>query len=132
VLLVFSDPGCEPCTQLAPKLAQASRRMAEPAVIMVSRGGVEINRRNIAECGVTFPVVLQSHWEISRQYAKFVTPIAFLINEEGFIAANVAVGAASILALLSTASSDDKSTARSTYAGEVGLGTEELPAAPAI
>jgi len=50
--------------------------------------------------GLTFPVVLQHHWEISRRYAMFATPIAYLIDETGVIAHDVAVGVASILALM--------------------------------
>jgi peroxiredoxin len=100
VLLVFSSPDCEPCQQLGPKLATASRRARHIAVVMVSRGGVDVNRHKIAEHRVTFPVVLQRQWEISRLYAKFVTPMAYLIDERGVIASTVTVGVGPILGLL--------------------------------
>jgi hypothetical protein len=45
--------------------------------------------------------VLQQHWEISRRYAMFATPVAYLIDVRGVIANDVAVGVAPILALLS-------------------------------
>ena len=48
---------------------------------------------------MTFPVVLQEQWKLSREYAKFATPIAYLIDEEGRIAADIALGADAILAL---------------------------------
>ena len=38
-------------------------------------------------------------WELSRAYGIFSTPVAFLIDERGIIAADVAVGVDAILAL---------------------------------
>ncbi len=101
VLLIFSDPLCKPCEALAPKLERIHRRSPSLQVLMVSRGDPEINRRKIAEQGLTFPVVLQRRWEISRAYGMFATPIGYLIDEHGVIAADVAVGADAILALVS-------------------------------
>lgn len=107
VLLVFSDPACGPCNQLAPKLEQLSRQTAGVDLVMVSRGDAEVNRRKAADHGLSFPVVLQHQWEISRLYAKFATPIAYLIDERGVVAERVAMGVAPILSLLSSASSGD-------------------------
>jgi peroxiredoxin len=103
VLLVFSDPHCGPCDQLAPQLECLFRCTPEVQVLMVSRGEVEANRAKLAEHGLTFPVLLQRQWEISREYAIFGTPIGYLIDEEGIIAADVAVGLEPILALCSRA-----------------------------
>lgn len=100
VLLVFSDPHCGPCEALAPRLEQAGRERPDVQVLMVSRGDLEANRRKVAELGLTFPVGLQRQWEISKLYAMFATPIAYLIDTEGVIAADVAVGVEPILALL--------------------------------
>jgi peroxiredoxin len=102
VLLVFSDPDCGPCNLVAPKLERLSKQLPDVSVVMVSRGDVERNRQKIAEHGLTFPVVLQEQWQLSREYAKFATPIAYLIDEEGRIAADVALGVDAILALAST------------------------------
>jgi hypothetical protein len=44
--------------------------------------------------------VLQKQWEISREYALFGTPVAYLIDGEGRTMAEGAVGAEAILALL--------------------------------
>jgi peroxiredoxin len=103
VLLVFSDPQCGPCDELAPKLEALSRRVREVAVLMVSRREAEANRAKVAQYGLTFPVVLQKQWEISRAYEMFATPIAYLIDEEGTTTADVAIGVEPILALLSGA-----------------------------
>ena len=113
VLLVFSDPACGPCNALAPELERFSRRAELPHVIMISRGDADANRKKIREHGLTFPVVLQRHWEISRAYGMFVTPMAYLVDERGVIAADVAVGVDSIVNVLQQASAGDRGPASS-------------------
>jgi peroxiredoxin len=103
VLLVFSDPHCGPCEALAPQLEQLHREHPELRVVMISRGEPRENRTKVKEHGLTFPVVLQQHWEISRRYAMFATPIAYLIDEAGVIAHDVAVGEDAIRKLLTQA-----------------------------
>ena len=105
MLLVFSDPDCGPCDVLAPKLERFAKETPGVNVVMVSRGDPERNRSKVAAHGLTFPVVLQEQWKLSREYAKFATPIAYLIDAEGRIAADIAVGADAILALSLTATS---------------------------
>jgi peroxiredoxin len=99
-LLVFSDPHCGPCTALDSELERIHREHPEISVLMVSRRDLESNRKKIRESGLTFPVVLQKNWDTSMLYGMFATPIAFLIDEGGMIAADVAVGADAILALV--------------------------------
>lgn len=70
---------------------------------MISKGEPKENRAKVKEHGLTFPVLLQQQWEVSRQYAMFATPIAYLIGEPGLIADNVAVGVEPILVLLNKA-----------------------------
>jgi peroxiredoxin len=123
VLLVFSSPGCGPCNLVAPELekfhhqngAQAGspapggegRGEGEPPqplqILMISKGEPKENRAKVKEHKLTFPVVLQQQWEISRRYAMFATPVAYLIDEKGVIAHDVAVGSDAILDLLGKA-----------------------------
>jgi thiol-disulfide isomerase/thioredoxin len=70
------------------------------AVVMISKGEPKANRAKVKEHGLTFPVVLQQQWEISRRYAMFATPVAYLIDERGVIARDVAVGSDAIVELL--------------------------------
>ena len=128
VLLVFSDPHCGPCNALAPQLEKLHREsmngvseatlatpcaphaegvfqngaqgVTPPAILVISRGEPKENRAKAKEHGLTFPIVLQQRWEISRRYAMFATPAAYLIDEAGIIASDVAVGVEPILALL--------------------------------
>lgn len=99
VLLVFSDPECGPCDELAPQLQEIHLRRSELRVLVVSRRDVEANRAKATKLGLTFPIVLQKQWEVSLQYAMFATPIAYLIGEVGILASDVAVGVGPILAL---------------------------------
>jgi peroxiredoxin len=102
VLLVFSDPHCGPCAQLAPDLVRAHRREGAngAAIVLVSRGDRKENQQKADEQGFKFPVVIQDRWKLSRQYGIFATPVAFLISPEGHIARAVAVGISQIQRLL--------------------------------
>jgi peroxiredoxin len=99
VLLVFSDPDCGPCDELAPLLQQLHLDRSGLQVLVVSRRDVAANRAKAAKLGLSFPIVLQKQWELSLKYAMFATPIGYLIDEDGIIASNVAVGVKPILAL---------------------------------
>jgi len=99
VLLVFSDPNCGPCDELAPRLQEIHLQRPELQVLVVSRGDVEANRAKASALGLTFPIALQKQWEVSLKYAMFATPIGYLIDEEGILASDVAVGVGPILAL---------------------------------
>ena len=105
LLLVFTDPHCGPCDQIASELARLHREHQANVlqVLMVGRGEAEENRKEARQNGFDFPVVLQKKWELSKQYGIFATPVAFLINEEGIIARDVATGADAILELASMA-----------------------------
>jgi peroxiredoxin len=103
VLLVFSDPQCEPCDELAPHLVRLHREYANDGlgVILVGRGNAEENHRKAEQHGFEFPVLLQDRkWKVSREYGILATPVAFLIGEDGVIARDAAVGRDAILALV--------------------------------
>lgn len=99
VVLVFSDPQCGPCDALAPRLQVIHQSRPDLQVLMVSRRDLEANQRKVAELGLTFPVAVQKNWEVSTLYAMFATPIGYLIDERGVIAANVAMGVDAIAGL---------------------------------
>ncbi len=101
VLLVFSDPQCGPCDELAPHLVRLHEKHSNNglALILVGRGNSEENRRKAQQHGFQFPIVVQEKWKLSKEYGIFATPVAFLIREDGVIARDVAVGKNAILAL---------------------------------
>jgi peroxiredoxin len=102
-LLVFGDPQCGPCDELAPHLVRFHREYAGNGmgVVIVGRGNAEENRRKAEQHGFEFPVLLQDRkWKVSKEYGTLATPVAFLIGEDGVIARGPAVGRDAILALL--------------------------------
>lgn len=103
VLLVFSSPHCGPCNALAPRLEKFHRKHPELEMVIISKGEADENRDRVEEHGLTFPVVLQKQWEVSREYAMFATPVAYLIDSAGVITADVAVGVDSVLDLMTPA-----------------------------
>jgi peroxiredoxin len=109
LLLIFSDPQCGPCDALARKLAGVVREHQDDglALLMVSRGDLQDNRRKAAEHAIEFPVVIQPGWRVSKQYGIFAMPVAFLVDEKGVIEQNVARGPKEILALASSSPADE-------------------------
>lgn len=111
VLLVFSDPDCAPCEQLAPHLVRLHEEHRNNGLdlLLVGRGDAEENRRKAEEHGFEFPVLLQHRWEISLRYGIFATPVGFLIDENGVITEKVAKGVDQILALAPSAPAMERS-----------------------
>ena len=101
VLLVFMDPQCGPCDELAPELVRLHRKHSNNglAVVMVGRGNAEENKKKATQHGIAFPFVLQERWKLSRQYGIFATPVAFLIGKDGVIMRDVAKGRDQIMTL---------------------------------
>jgi peroxiredoxin len=99
VLLVFSDPNCGPCDELAPRLQELHEERPDLAVLVISRRDAEATAAKAAALGLTHPIVIQQQWEVSKQYGMFATPIGYLIDEQGFVVHNVAIGVEPILGL---------------------------------
>jgi hypothetical protein len=68
-------------------------------VLVISRRDADATAAKADALGLSFPIVMQRQWEISKQYGMFATPIAYLIDEEGIVMHDVAVGIGPILAL---------------------------------
>ncbi len=102
VLLVFSDTGCGPCESMSPDLVRLHEQSQADnlEVVMITRGDPAENRAKAEKYGFRFPVLLQRSREVSRDYAMFATPVGYLIDENGVIAKNVAVGPEEILKLV--------------------------------
>ena len=70
---------------------------------MISRDSPEDNRAKVKEHGLTFPIMLQKQWEVSRDYAMFATPVGYLIDEAGIIIADLAIGVDGVADLMKRA-----------------------------
>jgi peroxiredoxin len=99
VLLVFSDPKCGPCDELAPRLKELHQTRPDLEVVVISRRDAKATRAKAEALGLTFPIVMQRQWEVSLQYGMFATPIGYLIDAKGILVKDVAVGMEPILAL---------------------------------
>ena len=88
------DPASGPCQRLAPSLAVSSEQVGSSGIlpVIVSTGDVETNRRVLPPQAISCPILLQEKWELARLYEVRITPLAYLIDEEGRIASAPAVG----------------------------------------
>ncbi len=98
VLLLFTDPGCGPCIELAPQVARWQREHADEVLIAViesERGG-----RTDRDPHGRANVLLQRDSEVADLYGALGTPTSVLIGGDGAIAGPVAAGASQIEALV--------------------------------
>src|SRR5229473_3228526 len=103
IVLVFSDPGCGPCTALLPEVGRWQRDYASKLIlVLISRGTPEDNRAKTAESGIT-QVLLQQDREVAESYQVAGTPSAVLIRTDGTIATPLAEGADNIRGLVAGA-----------------------------
>ncbi len=99
VLLVFSDPNCGPCDELAPRLQELHITRPDLRIVVISRRDADASRAKADTLGLTYPIVVQKQWEISLKYGMFATPIGYLVDEQGVLLSDVAVGVEPILTL---------------------------------
>jgi peroxiredoxin len=96
VLLVFTDPGCGPCTELLPTVAGWQREHVDRLIVaLISRGGIDKNRANAQEHGL-IDVLVQEDREVAEAYVACETPSAMLVSSDGDVASSVATGAEAI------------------------------------
>jgi peroxiredoxin len=100
VMLVFSDPGCGPCTALLPDLARWQNEYAATLTIaLISRGTPEANRAKLAEHSLSH-VLLQQDREVAQAYQAHGTPSAVVVRADGTVGSPLAAGAEAIAALV--------------------------------
>ena len=105
VLLVFTDPGCGPCSALLPEIGRWQQEHAQALTLaLVSRGTQEANAAKAGEHGIG-RVLLQKDREISEAYQSVPTPSAVLVRPDGTIGEPAALGAEAIRALVARATS---------------------------
>jgi hypothetical protein len=76
---------------IVPELNRLHER-GEHQVLIVNSGGLEATSQWVAETQARFPVLVQEKLSLSKRYEVFVTPFAFLINEQGIIASKGIAG----------------------------------------
>jgi thiol-disulfide isomerase/thioredoxin/uncharacterized membrane protein YphA (DoxX/SURF4 family) len=96
-LVIFWNPGCGFCQQMLPEIKQWEQNRPEgaPKLLFVSAGTEEANR----DMKLSSKVVLDQQFAAGRAFGASGTPSAVLVDGEGRIASEVAVGAPAVLGL---------------------------------
>jgi peroxiredoxin len=96
-LVLFWNPGCGFCQQMLPDLKEWEAQDTEgaPKLLVVSAGSEEANK----EMGLASPVLLDQQFTTGRAFGAWGTPSAVLVDAEGKVASEVAVGAPGVLEL---------------------------------
>jgi len=96
-LVLFWNPGCGFCQQMLPDLKQWESNVPKgaPRLLVVSAGTEEANK----EMGLASPVLLDQQFATGRAFGASGTPSAVLVDAEGKVASEVAVGAPAVLQL---------------------------------
>ena len=96
-LLVFWNPGCGFCQQMLPDLKEWEENSAEvaPKLLVVSAGTREANR----EQGLSSTVILDQNFAVGQAFGASGTPSAVLVDAQGKVASDIAVGAPAVLEL---------------------------------
>ena len=118
-LLVFVQAGCGPCHEIVPELNRL-QRSGQLQVVVINRAELDEAREWVQETRADFPVLLQEHWEVSKQYQVFATPFAFLINERRTIASAGIVSSREYLGYLLDAAETFSETATDPRPSEEG------------
>ncbi|MBS1795901.1 MAG: redoxin domain-containing protein [Acidobacteria bacterium] len=97
-LVTFWSTTCPHCLNMIRDLQEWDRQkgMDEPNLLVFSDGDVEEHR----EIGLQSPIVLDKGYRTAEKLGMFGTPSAVLINENGKIISETAVGAANIWSLI--------------------------------
>ena len=96
-LVLFWNPGCGFCQRMLDdlKTLEADPPGGAPRILVVSTGTVEANKA----MGLRSTVVLDQGFSVGSAFGAGGTPSAVLVDSEGKVASEVAVGAPAVLGL---------------------------------
>lgn len=100
-VLLFWNPGCGFCKRMTDDLNSwlGSRPASSPDIVLVSSGGADANR----EQGITTRILMDEGFSTGRKFGAGGTPSGILIDANGNVASDVAVGAQAVLSLAGAA-----------------------------
>jgi thiol-disulfide isomerase/thioredoxin/uncharacterized membrane protein YphA (DoxX/SURF4 family) len=106
LLLLFTDPHCEPCKALLAQLEPWQREHdGKLGVVPIGRGPVAENLAIAREYGLA-TVLLQRNFEVAEAFGVAGTPSAVLVHPDGTIASPVTSGAQAITNLVTASVSE--------------------------
>src|SRR5215212_9126293 len=96
--VLFWNPGCGFCQRMVDDLKawESAKPEGAPNLLVVSTGDVDRNR----EQGLSSPIVLDSGFNVGREFGASGTPSAVLVGADGKIASGLAVGGPTVISLL--------------------------------
>lgn len=96
-LVLFWNPACGYCRRMLPDLKawEAKSSKSVPRLLVVSSGTLEAN----VAMGLQSPIVLDQGFAVAQAFGADGTPAGMLIDAQGHVAAELAVGAPAVLAL---------------------------------
>jgi len=101
VLLVFFSSQCVYCELMAPELGRLTLdgRHGRPLPLVLTAAKAEEMRPFAAKHGIRCSILLQEQGEIAKAYKATATPSGYLIDEEGTLISDLAVGAEPLMDL---------------------------------
>lgn len=102
VLLLFSDPNCGPCNSMRADLDRWAAQYADRfALVVATRGAKDANRKSYAKTAAAH-VLLDGDTKLAGQLSTMPTPSAIVVDAEGVIRSDVAIGQRGIEALIAS------------------------------
>ena len=103
VVLIFTSPACDYCTELLPEIALWQHEYSDKLTIsLVSELSIDANRAHVANHTLRH-VVVQEDWEVGDDYQVEVTPSAILITSDGAVGSSLAEGSDAVETLVAQA-----------------------------
>jgi peroxiredoxin/uncharacterized membrane protein YphA (DoxX/SURF4 family) len=96
--LLFWNPGCGFCQRLVSdlKVWEQDKSSDAPKLVLISTGSADANR----EHGLDSTILLDQGFSTGQKFGASGTPSAIVIDAEGNVASNLAVGGPDVMALL--------------------------------
>ena len=109
LLLVNWNPGCSFCASIAPELAELQPELASKhtRIVLLAAGGADANRKLVEERGLVCTVLLLDDADVEF-FTGLGTPSAYLTDEAGRVASDLAIGADLVPKLAREAAGEDR------------------------
>lgn len=100
LILLFTNPGCEPCQRILAQVPAWQERAGRQAdLVVISRGTAEANEEKAQQHKLS-RVLLQDGREVNKAFGVDSTPSAVLVRPDGRIGSPVAGGATAVTVLV--------------------------------
>lgn len=100
LILLFTNPGCEPCQRVLAQVPAWQERAGRQAdLVVISRGSAAANEEKAHQHRLS-RVLLQDGREVNKAFGVESTPSAVLVRPDGRIGSPVAGGAIAVTALV--------------------------------